>query len=458
MLKFKKSDYETKFKEINYEKIINELEIEKKALKEGELNLPLETDIDLDVNEFTIKRYMLDKVKEANELVINKKTVYNNILFRITEATNKINEIINLPEKYRNECEHYLIHAKEEYSSQQKKFLALEKDLRNFKSENKIEREEISTKNRVLSIAILIFIVLVESIVNSTFFAKANDLGLLGGFVQASIISGINLGLAYSFVILFRYKNKIKLSNIQKNTYYLLLAFLIIFVFSFHLLTGHFRDGLSIDPENAYIISINNFFENPFTLMTLDSWLLIGVGLILFFLFIFDLKSFKDPYPGYTEITKRYEFEKNKFDNIKSKILDEIKVNEEEIEKNLKSSILFVKNIFNESRDIPNFKKDLEAKYKEHITHLENTYTLLIKKYRSINLANRKTAKPKYFDNKLILDGYEKIQFEIDLDIQKIEKLEKIVNNIVNTEALTFKRITEITTSQIKLMTELING
>ena len=64
----------------------------------------------------------------------------------------------------------------------------------------------------------------------------------------------------------------------------------------------------------------------------------------------------------------------------------------------------------------------------------------------------------KYFDNKLILDGYEKIQFEIDLDIQKIEKLEKIVNNIVNTEALTFKRITEITTSQIKLMTELING
>lgn len=346
---------------------------------------------------------------------------------------------------------------KEEYYEHQKSFLLLEKDLKNFKIENKIEREEISTKNKVLFVAILIFIVIGESIINSTFFAKANDLGLLGGFIQALIISGINLGLAYSFVSVFRHKTKITLSKIQRNIHYLLLTFLIIVVFVFHLLIGHFRDGLSVDPENAYVISVNNFIESPFSLMTFDSWLLIAIGLILFFAFITDIKSLKDPYPGYTEITKRFETEKNKFDEIKSKILEEIKINEEEVENKLQISILNIKNIFNESRDIPNFKKDLEAKYNEHIQHLENTYGLLIKRYRSLNIANRKANKPKYFDNDPILDGYERIDFEINLDIQKIEKLEKIVEDIPNIENLTFKRIIEVT-SQMKLMAEFING
>jgi hypothetical protein len=138
-------------------------------------------------------------------------------------------------------------------------------------------------------------------------------------------------------------------------------------------------------------------------------------------------------------------------------ILEEIKINEEEVENKLQISILNIKNIFNESRDIPNFKKDLEAKYNEHIQHLENTYGLLIKRYRSLNIANRKANKPKYFDNDPILDGYERIDFEINLDIQKIEKLEKIVEDIPNIENLTFKRIIEVT-SQMKLMAEFING
>ena len=131
MFKYKKSDYETKFQEADPTKIIDELEIEIKAKKEAELNLPLEDSTDLDVNEFSIKKYMLDKIKESNELVINKKTVYNNILFRITEATNKFKEMKNLPNKYNNECEYYISQAKEEYLDKKNKFVAIEKDLKN---------------------------------------------------------------------------------------------------------------------------------------------------------------------------------------------------------------------------------------------------------------------------------------------------------------------------------------
>lgn len=457
MFKYKKSDYETKFQEVDPTKIINELDIEIKAKKEAELNLPLEDSTDLDVNEFSIKKYMLDKIKEANELVINKKTVYNNILFRITEATNKFKEMKNLPDKYKNECEYYISQAKEEYLDKKNKFIAMEKDLKNFKLENKLEREEVSTNYPLIFISLLIFVIIFESVINATFFAKANDLGLLGGFTQAVIISLINVAAAFFVIILYRYRNNIKLSKIKKDLYSIGISVLILGILFFHLLIGHFRDALSIDPENAYKISINNFMNTPFELMTFESWLLISIGIILFLFFIIDLKSFKDSYPGYTEITKRYEKEKYQLDNLKLKILDDIKNEEELIEKELKSLIYHIKSVFNESRDIPNFKKDLEAKYNEHIMHLENTYGLLIRRYRSINLTSRTGPKPKYFDNVARLNDYERIDLEIELDNEKIHNLETIVENIPDTEAKLFKEFITIT-NQIKSNAEFING
>ena len=92
-----------------------------------------------------------------------------------------------------------------------------------------------------------------------------------------------------------------------------------------------------------------------------------------------------------------------------------------------------------------------------NILHLENTYSLLIRRYRSINLTNRTGPKPKYFDNVVKLNDYERIDLEIELDNDKIHNLQIIVENIPDAEAELFKEFINIT-NQIKTKAEFING
>ena len=57
----------------------------------------------------------------------------------------------NLPDKYKNECEYYISQAKEEYLDKKNKFVAIEKDLKNFKLENleKSLNKILVTKNNI---------------------------------------------------------------------------------------------------------------------------------------------------------------------------------------------------------------------------------------------------------------------------------------------------------------------
>ena len=455
MLKIKKSDYEIKFYEVDPKKVIEELDIEANAKKEAELNLPLEDANDLDVNEFNIKKYLLDKVKEANEIVINKKAVYNKILFRITEAFNKEKEISYLPEKYKNDFDHYFLEAKEEYENEKKKFQDVEKDYHNFRNENNIDRVEDS-KNPLILTAILGFILIIESIFNSYFFAKGNELGIFGGFIQASIVSLINLGVAMLLINLIRNQKSIKISNFAKRFYQFLIVLLSTGIVFFHLLVGHFRTAFTTDPENAYDVSVSNFLNNPFYITGFDSWTIVIIGIILFIIIALDVRFYKDIYPGYTEITKKYNKHKTDLNELKSAISDHLKALEEDQEKDLKKSLDQIKYIFNDVRDIPNYKMNLEAKYKEHLSHLNNSFNLLIKRYRSINQANRKTDKPKYFDRTEKLDGFDIISFELEEDIKNLKKLQKIVENLPDLEASIMKEINN-TTNQIRNISEIIN-
>jgi hypothetical protein len=48
-------------------------------------------------------------------------------------------------------------------------------------------------ESKVLAFALLLAIVAAESIANSALFAKGSDLGILGGWFQAILISGLLL-------------------------------------------------------------------------------------------------------------------------------------------------------------------------------------------------------------------------------------------------------------------------
>lgn len=457
MIKKKINDFETKFEEVDVDNLISILEVEKKAKMEAEKELPLSDSLELDVNEYRIQNFLKNEIKKANDFVIDKLAVFNQILFRTSTAINNANGISHFHEKYENDFSHFSERIKDEFIDYQSKVELSKKDLDNFKIENEIEREEQSPISKSKSISILLLIILFEVVLNFNFFAKGSELGMIGGIFNSTLISAINAVMAYFFVLLWRRKSLKSYTPILKNTLVILSALIVVVISLFHLTVGHYRDALGVDPEKAYFLSIESFSNSPFSLIGFESWLLVFFGMLLFIFMVIDIYKMEDPYPGYTNVTKIYEKAKMDLDNFKSDMLDEVKNIEENAHNDLKLIIKSIIVINDEILNIPNFAERLERKYEEHLTHLNNTYNVLIKRYRNINASYRSTSAPKYFDKKEILDDYNKMDFSLESDLENIKKLGLIIEKLPKIESTVFKKITDIT-MEIKSKNEFLNA
>ena len=92
----------------------------------------------------------------------------------------------------------------------------------------------------------------------------------------------------------------------EKLGYTILSGLLVVATVTFHFLVGHYRDALGINVETAYHYSVINFKISPFVLMDFESYILVFMGFLFFILLIIDLYKLKDPYPGYGEITHKF--------------------------------------------------------------------------------------------------------------------------------------------------------
>lgn len=457
MIKKKINDFETKFEEVDVDNLISILEVEKKAKMEAEKELPLSDSLELDVNEYRIQNFLKNEIKKANDFVIDKLAVFNQILFRTSTAINDAIRINHFHEQYRNNFSHFIEKMKDDFLNFKNIVDSSHRDLENFKIENGINRDEQSPNSKVLSVSLLFFIVFLEALLNFNFFAKGSELGIIGGVFQSVIISIINGIMAYFFVLLWRKKELIFFSKTQKNFIYVASGLVVIAIALFHLIVGHYRDALGLDPEKAYILSIQNFSSSPFNLIGFESWLLVFFGILLFIFMVIDIYKMEDTYPGYTKITKRYEKAKVELDNFKYEIIEGVKNIEEDACNELKLMIKNIVVINDEILNIPNFAERLEKKYDEHLNHLNDAYNVLIKRYRNINVSSRNTSAPKYFDQKELLDNYNKMDFGLEGDLENIKKLGLIIEELPIIEAKVFKKLTDITT-EFKEKNEFLNA
>ena len=360
---------------------------------------PNSNSMNLDETERSIISYCEREVQKANDLVYDKFSVFKQLMTKVTKAIASIESLKLIHETFRSEYQYNIRKNSSESEIIQQEFNLAKKDLYSFKSENKLIRQEQSSTKPLLNWAIVLVIVFAESILNASFFAKGSELGLLGGVVQAFVIVMINVLVANLVVLLLRRRNLISNSSIEKLGYTLLSGLLVIATVSFHFLVGHYRDALRIDFENAYAFSVLNFSSSPFVLIDFESYILVVMGFLFFIILIIDLYKLKDPYPGYGEITQKYNKIKEEYDSLNFILLDD----ESEMTKDINRRIELLKSeanaTYEEIQDIHIAKQKLENKYNEHLSSIKNLAITSIKSYRSMNSDMRTSPKPAYFDN-----------------------------------------------------------
>ncbi|WP_346837200.1 hypothetical protein [Microbulbifer sp. SAOS-129_SWC] len=180
---------------------------------------------------------------------------------------------------------------------------AVRTDLEIFRHKNGLTREADFRESRIFHYAVIFFIVIFETALNSFFLSKGSELGLAGGFLQALIISLVNLGLA-AFAA-FALRNSFHRNPLRKLLSVTAFAGIAAFATAFVFGVGHYREALEMNPQLASKLAVLNLWGDPAGIHDFNAWIMVIVSAIALVLLTLKFFAVDDRYPGYTAITRR---------------------------------------------------------------------------------------------------------------------------------------------------------
>lgn len=294
-----------------------------------------------------------------------------------------------------------------------------------FRAENHLtHRQAHYPESRLLGISIIVLVCFVEAILNSYLFAKGSDFGLLGGVMQALMVSVVNAG-ALAFV--FGYVALPRTNHIKtkiKTIGFVLCAVTLLLVLTFNLAVGHYRGELIAGSAQPAKDALNSFVSSPTNLGDLEAWLLFLLGLSAFALAVYKFYTLDDPYPGYGYVDKRFK-EANRqlienFNEIRSKA-----------QSHLDRSTRMVDQKFDDLRSqveqfgqaIPEAKAAFGA-LKQDAKALELALSLALAQYRDVNRSVRVVDPPKYWSD----DSLSRKYFELaeQMEAEELARYEEL--------------------------------
>lgn len=245
------------------------------------------------------ERRLLDPVKNhINQLVDWHSRRAGVIQLEIAEACN----IPNLGDKLEsgiNEFNASLEKCWEDFSADQASQLdthrKMSQEVENFKANNSLDTQGRHfadyPESNILHLAILFIAILVEGVINASFFPQ--DLGLIGGFTIALFVSFVNVSVCFVTGWLF-------LRRINHNKWYIKLlggavfVAVLVFTFGLHSSVAHYRELVVHGPG---LFDVVNF--DPRGLRDIESLLLLAIGWVISVLAFWKGYTFDDPYPGF---------------------------------------------------------------------------------------------------------------------------------------------------------------
>lgn len=414
---------------LNAKEIPKELNISENATDQAMNECPQTTDTELDIHQQNIvNNFSASIVDSRNNTLEELETLEsgrNNIekdidgfsLNQIIESAKQ--KIIRMHAEWRE----ILNSAKQEEN-------AALRNYRYFLYQNKLNREASYPDSAILHWAFIILAVLIESVVNSFFFAGASEIGILGGLFQALFISISNIGSALLIgIYVLPYKNHVDLKK-QFRTKVITVSYLI-FVFLFNLGAAHYRTLLEDDPFNAKTNAIPHLIQDPLGI-NFEAWNLLIIGML--FMIVALLKGYRsdDVYPGFGEMHRKFKSSSNhrgkRIEAMKSinRIIDEHSRQAETSAQNAKQKLKNYKNSIFQS-------EEAVAMFVKSVTATENDCNNELWKYRSANAAVRSTKPPAYFSQRYSFNNY-LLEADLSEDKSKYNRIETRLNEIQGNE------------------------
>jgi hypothetical protein len=260
-----------------------------------------------------------------------------------------------------------------------------------------------STGKVLLKAGLLAVLFVIEIVINGTFLAKANELGYVGGAVQATVFAAFNILVSFLWGL-------VPIRLINRRNFFVkfvgVIAFLLylIFALALNLTLAHLREVPPTLGVNAGQQVLRHILAAPLNLTDVMSWLLFGVGLVFSLIAMVDGLTFFDPYMGYAGLERRWNDASRNFTNAKAELIERLRDIRDDASEAMNEA----------GRDLTVRRSELDAllqarsrlaqRFVEHQAQIERACNALLQTYREANRRTRSTDAPSYFDRPYKLD------------------------------------------------------
>lgn len=295
--------------------------------------------------------------------------------------------------------------------------------LERFKTEHGLTRDatQKSGAQVFFNIGLLLFLIVGEGTLNASFFAQGLDSGLIGGAIQAMMLAGLNVLVAY-FIgrLLVRYV--VHRSVVLKVLGFIGLAGALAAMFIIGLGIAHFRDALTSEMVDPSKTALKTLLNQPFQLRDFFSWALFAISVSFGFASLLDGVFSGDLYPGYEAASKLKQVAVDDFEDE----LNELRV---ELEKLKNEELRVIDETLRKSQsDLAVFATLLDDKRTAHLRLMtalrdaDNSLDAVLHNFRTENQVHRKgLPRPSYFDTSPTLRPLQLPEFDTSGDEAALE-------------------------------------
>lgn len=156
------------------------------------------------------------------------------------------------------------------------------------------------------TVVVVMGLLLAESALNAFFFAEGSTAGLLGGLLEAAMLSFVNITIAVilgAFALRYAQHNHLPVRVLG----WLLSIVFLAAILAANLLIAHYREAFALAQGGTvdFAAVLSRLAEAPLALKDTKSWLLGLLGIILCAAATWKIYVIGDPYPGFGSIAKR---------------------------------------------------------------------------------------------------------------------------------------------------------
>lgn len=392
------------FPNINVDKIANDLRLKQIGLERGRKNLPGPKDQVLDSVEHQIVGAIEELRNKGLSHFEQHQQVYGERLTRASESRVQIETIaVSAETDFQGEIKT----CNAEMANQRKMVSVAGDALQRFYDKHPVEGAARERSSNFKLFGLVSFMIVIESMGNGILLREASTQGWLGGFFIAVSISILNVGFSALTGLSARYFNHV--SWFRKLLALFGAATFALLVCAVNIAAGHYRDSatkLGI-MEEAASEALDTLIATPYMLDSLQSWMLVGLGVLIAIVAGWKGYSFDEPYPGFGHIWRQMSNARVAYAIQLRDAIDEIFHARDDAIENLRNESDAARDRIDEAIDALAGSSSLYGRLGLFIEQCDQKVNHLLAIYRDANREVREAEAPAHFLDEYSFKPYE---------------------------------------------------